>query len=411
MLTARRVFLEARNFGLSHKPLWAIGAMVLFHAFFDGITAYTVPIAMIDAGFTTAQMGLIYSTSSVFGAFFDIVLSKFMGHSGFRRLYLLMFIVSIAYPLVLYSASGVGLFLLAMGLWGLYYDLLNFGHYDYIGRHVPKNEHSASFGVLDVFKAAGLLLAPPIASLIIANSGIAAAGPVALAFLAASFVFFSLLLFWTRKFRLPKLNFRPGGLIGELQLWYKIGRVILPVLICFIFLNMFDAFFYTLGPLVSEEITLTNPIGRTLLTFYFLPMFIFGWFVGNLTGRFGKKTTAFLAMFMGSSLLITISLTSNVYAILAIVFGAAAAMSIAWPAIRGTIADYVSESPRLESEIEGVGDFSGNVGYVIGPALAGILAYNFGNLESFSVLGVIGVILSLILFKFTPKRINLSKVV
>jgi hypothetical protein len=83
MLRSAHIVQHLRTYSLKHTPLWAVSLMILFHSLFDGITAYTVPFVLLDAGFSKAEMGLIYASSSGAGALFDIILSKFLKNTHF----------------------------------------------------------------------------------------------------------------------------------------------------------------------------------------------------------------------------------------------------------------------------------------------------------------------------------------
>ncbi|HPV70876.1 MAG TPA: MFS transporter, partial [Candidatus Magasanikbacteria bacterium] len=83
-------------------------------------------------------------------------------------------------------------------------------------------------------------------------------------------------------------------------------------------------------------------------------------------------------------------------------------IALSLPAINGAYADYISESPKLEKEIETLEDSFTNLGYVVGPVAAGFISQYFGYTTSFSLLGVCGLIVGFILFYFTPKKINLK---
>ncbi|MEK7452238.1 MAG: MFS transporter, partial [Patescibacteria group bacterium] len=82
---------------------------------------------------------------------------------------------------------------------------------------------------------------------------------------------------------------------------------------------------------------------------------------------------------------------------------------IAWPAIKGAQADLVSEHKNFEQEIELVQDTFTNLGFIIGPILAGFLSSRFGFLETLGIIGVIIFIVSLLLLIFTPNQLFLKK--
>jgi MFS family permease len=136
---------------------------------------------------------------------------------------------------------------------------------------------------------------------------------------------------------------------------------------------------------------------------------IVGWFVGSATAKFGKKRTAFLALLSGSLVLVMLGYLTDPLLLIAAVFFSSMLMSLAWPALRAAFADYIQETGKYEREIEGLEDLYTNIGYVIGPVVAGVLADLVGNSKTFSVLGVMGVLAAVYLFKITPKKINVMK--
>lgn len=183
------------------------------------------------------------------------------------------------------------------------------------------------------------------------------------------------------------------------------------VLIFYILLGCFDGFFWTLGPLVADSLHESTAFGGLFLTGYYLPVLVVTWIAGTLSSKYGKKRTAYIFMILGSLVLTTIGIFSNPIIIIAIVFIFASFSGIAWPSIKGASADYISETPKYEKEIEGLTDLANNIGYIIGPIIAGILADKIGNIQSFSVLGIAGVIVSYIILRITPKKIHIPHAV
>jgi sugar phosphate permease len=77
------------------------------------------------------------------------------------------------------------------------------------------------------------------------------------------------------------------------------------------------------------------------------------------------------------------------------------------PSLGGAYADYIVETPHYEKEIEALEDFFTNIGYVVGPIIAGILADKFGNINVFSIIGFGSMMIILFLLKVTPKSIRI----
>ncbi len=411
MRDLRHLMLHVKTYGKQHQALYLLSLVILFWAVFDGITTYITPLVLTESGMSKTVMGLIYASSSVFGAGFDFLMCKIFKNSYYRRVFLGMFAVSALYLVALANAKTIWIYLLAMVFWGIYYDLKNFGSFDFVARFTKTADHSSSFGVISVFTAGGYLLAPLLASFLITDKvGITpfiASG----IFLVVAFVILLGLFTRESKYSQERLEtqYRYRGFLAELKLWRRIDRVLLPVLIMIMMLNIVDSFFWTVGPLLAESFASIHQFAGGFMAAYELPALLVGWMVGTVTGKLGKKRTAFLALLTGSLVLVMIGYLTNPLLLIAAVFFSSMLMSIAWPALRSAFADYIHETGKYEKEIEGLEDLYTNIGYVIGPALAGLLADLLGNAKTFSVLGVMGVLAAVYLIKTTPKEINVVK--
>ena len=316
----------------------------------------------------------------------------------------------LVYPLMLWQAKTVWMFLIAMGVWGVYWDFYGFGSFDFISRYTTSSENSKSFGILYVFRSLGNIIAPIIAGILIA----AAIGWEVFAFswlfLIISIVFFGFLLIVIKKIK-PIVNqveiSRKRNMFIELYLWEKIGKKLLPVLFLTFFLFFVEAFFWTLSPILGENLHIQE-FGGFLLAAYTLPALLCGWFMGSITKRFGKKRSALVALLLGSFVLSFFSLLYSPVLMILLTFIAAMFINISLPAINGAYSDYIAEANNVEGEIEGLEDFSFNLGYILGPFCAGFFADLFGITRAFSVLGIIGIIVAITLLIITPKSINID---
>ncbi|MEI6533656.1 MAG: MFS transporter, partial [Candidatus Roizmanbacteria bacterium] len=169
---------------------------------------------------------------------------------------------------------------------------------------------------------------------------------------------------------------------------------------------IYDAFFWTVGPLMTEYFSSTN-LGGLFLVVYTLPTLILGLFVGKINKMFGKKVTAQIACMLSSFLLCTFYFINDPSIILITVFFASCSMAFALPSLNATYSDFVSES-NYEKQIQALQDFFTNIGYVIGPIFAGILSDMVGNTKSFGLLGVSGILIVIISIFITPKHITIK---
>ena len=142
-------------------PLVLVFAVVvLFWAFFDGAISYITPLLIQQQGFSNSEIGFIIGFSSVAGAAFDFFIYKIFKKTNFRRLILAMFVICFAYPLLLWQTKSLWLFLLAMSVWGVYYDLYGFGVFNFVAKYIKSKNNSSSFGIIQIFKSLGNIIGP-----------------------------------------------------------------------------------------------------------------------------------------------------------------------------------------------------------------------------------------------------------
>jgi MFS family permease len=397
-------------YGFKHRHIYAAAFMLFFFAIFDGIFSFITPIYIVQKGISEGMMGIIIGTSSIAGLIFDVLLCRVLRDVRYRTIYVLLFIICLIYPLILWASSTAFLFIIAMVLWGVYYDLLGIGNLDFVSHTSSKKEYSDNFGVLNVFFTLGYLVAPLITGFLIIEFVDYKPFLAAFVFLIlalASFIVLMIIYRNGKHYHEKVKQINTGGIIKELTLWRKIGNFILPVLIVSFMLNIIDAIYWTIGPLLSESMTFLGDLGGLFMMVYIFPPLIVGWFVGRVTARLGKKRTAFISMFIGSVFLVLFFIFDTPVLLVLLSFLSSFCTSFTSPAIAGAYADYINENPQLEKEISAMHDSFVNIGYIIGPVIAGFSGQYLGYINTFALLGVLGVIMTLILIKVTPKQINI----
>ncbi len=226
-----------RNFVLKDSSISALFLMILCWTIFDGMLQYITPLLMSEHGFSNTVIGLLIGCSSIGGAIFDLIICKLFKNTDYRRMFLAMLAMCTIYPLILGNANSIMVFLLAMILWGFYFDLYGFGVFDYISRYTDKKEHTSSFGVVQVSRSLGIIAAPIIIGFVVIGALFYRAFIIAWIFIFIAILFYLLLLFLNRN-RQPlieaKIPKHKTNFIQEFHLWKKIGKKIsLPLLITF----------------------------------------------------------------------------------------------------------------------------------------------------------------------------------
>ncbi|MFA7253282.1 MAG: MFS transporter [Patescibacteria group bacterium] len=409
MATLRHLYVHVKNYGFGSNGLFLLGMLILFWAIFDGIISYIAPIIITQNGISKSMMGLIIGSSSVAGALFDFLMCRIFKSTYYRRMFLIMFGLCFIFPLFLWQAKIMSLYLIAMAIWGIYYDLSNFGKFDFITRNIKKDQNTSSFGVIQVFYSLGYLIAPLLATVVIGETIDWKPFAMAWVFIIISFIFFLLLIGLKRKERGEGSVCRKANFFAEFHLWGKIGRILWPVLILTFIINVIDAFFWTIGPLLAESLRDIAPFGGLLMFAYSFPALIVGWLTGIFTGKYGKKKVAFYCLLFGSIVLLPLFLVESAFLVIAIVLLSSFLLSFTWPSINGAYADYMEEAKNVEKEIEGIEDFCANLGYIVGPILAGVLSDTTSENGAFSILAAFCVLVALFLLKVTPRNINVRK--
>lgn len=402
-----------RRYGLRHRSLYALGGVILFYSIFDGLITYVTPLILTGAGFSETTMGLIIGTSSIAGLAFDFVICRVFKRADFRRIFLGLFALCALYPLLLWTSKSVWAFILAMAVWGIYYDLGNFANLNFLSGYTKRNEHASSSGVMLVFRGLGYLLAPLIAGALI---GTAVGWRPFLwmwIFLGISGLFFLLLLTVTAGEK-PQASLaspveeqlRSPSLVKEVKLWGVTTVLLRPLLTLTILLALYESFFWTIGPMYAMRFS--DGLGGLFLTAYELPILISGWFVGKLVRKVGKEHLGVYSFLLGSLLLATLPLLTVPAVTIAVVFAASFFFSFTIPVVNGFYADYITAAPLVEKEIEGVNDMSVNFAYIIGPMMAGFLADTFGDARAFSIIAIAGTLGGLTLIRALPRTVRVA---
>ena len=386
-----------RNLGWrKQRLLYSVALMIFFFALGDSILTYIMPLLMVENGFSDTTLGLVIGSSSLVGAAFDVLASRYLRRPHYRRLYLAVLILVGVFGFLLFQAKLLWVFLLAMAVWGIYWDIFHFANYDFVSRITIKENDAAEFGVLEVFKALGSLVGPILVGLVMVKRVGVTPFLLAAAALAAAFLVYSLLFQRSSKNRQENLidRSKTKSWWQQLKLWHTLGHQIFPFLFFVLMLYVIDASFWTIGPLLAESGEF-GVFGGFLLATYTLPILLTGWFVGGITTKFGKKRTAFVAMSLGALILSLLWWVQPVWLIMLLVLLAASCFSLTFTSIGGFYADYITQTRAHEKEIQGLIDFFYNLGWIIGPVLAGFLADKFGTLKSFGLLGLIILLVTL----------------
>ncbi len=398
-----RLNMEDRKVGLA-------SLMIFFFVLFDGVLMYAAPLVMQHQGLTAGTIGLILGLSSVAGMGFDLIMSSLIRDMTYRSIFFFMLSVAALYPFVLFGATTVTIYLIAMAVWGLYYNLYNVGTLDFVSR-AGHNAHAREFGVFKVFDGLGYMIAPLLGSfLLISILNKDYSKYVMLFLIAPAFLFFFLLInYHKHKGKVAQFSRHSQKLIirkrvafnfvKEMGIWKKVISNLMPVLLLTLVINMVDSAMWTVGPLYSESLG-----GGYFMLAYTIPPLLVGWVTGRVANRFGKRHTSTIALFVGCILMLGIGLISFLPLLYAASFAVSFCFSLAWPIISSIYADNINREEDTHEQIESVEDLFTNMGDVLGPIMAGYIVQYTGSHKTFLYVGAIGVLFSITLFLFKKEN-------
>lgn len=389
--------LQHIDIGIQNRSLAFASLMIFFFVLFDGILMYLAPIIMHDHGLTESRIGLIIGLSSIAGMLFDIVLARAIRNATYRSIFLSMLLVATLYPVFLFGANTITVYLIAMAVWGLYYNLYNVGLLDFVSRSENGGRHAHTYGVLKVFDGLGYMIAPLLGSLFLLNftHDIYTAMLAAAILLPAYFFYLLLIVYKNKKHNLNIGNTENISEKAELNIWKKLIKTIFPILILTFIVNAVDSAIWTIGPIFSESMH----GGGYFMLAYTLPPLLAGWLVGRGVSRYGKRLMSYGNLLFGSVFVGLLSYIDSRYFIWLDIFLASLFFSFAWPTINSLYADYIATHRDEHEETESVEDLFTNLGDVSGPILAGFLAESLGIQSAFFYIGFSATLLLLVLYK------------
>lgn len=145
------------------------------------------------------------------------------------------------------------------------------------------------------------------------------------------------------------------------------------------------------------------------MPFYTLPMV----FVGVIVARWGiykgKKKMAEIFMLISGLLLVMIGPSDSVMVALIVSLLVGTMLSVSWPLTDAVYSDIVSRMGSEGKHMVGLSGSTLSVAYIVGPIVAGLISQFVGEKNTFVVMGVMMVLVSIILLVVTPKKMKLPQ--
>jgi MFS family permease len=173
--------------------------------------------------------------------------------------------------------------------------------------------------------------------------------------------------------------------------------------------GLIDATFWTSGTVLTDRLAEQNPLGGWFLSAYMFPFLFAGIIVARWGVDVGKKKWAESFLFIGSLFLIMVGYIRSTPLLLIVVSFAGLFVAFAFPLIDSVYTDLVARARKGRKHIMGMSSATFSLAYVVGPIMTGYLSGLMGEKMTFTAIGIIVCIVSIILLAKTPKKLKLPQ--
>lgn len=392
-------------------PLLKFAFLYFFIKFGDGIMSYIIPIHIDNQVQNTFLMGIIISASSFFGIFFDFWIDKYLWDKTYKFFVKATLIAALGFPLtMIFFPKHILAILFAMILWSAYYEFVGYSSYNFIHKFLHKDMHTFAWAMLNAFGAVAYLVAPFLAGYLIDKGDLVPFYGALVAFFVA-IIMYKLMLPVKREQHKPINNVEQShrNVKKEFEILGILLKRVWPLAIYGIALEMIDTFFWTIGPLFSEELRTQSYIGGFLLSAYSFPVIFASLITNRANISHGKKRISFITAFAAGALLTMIAIVKNVWVLVGGVLLMSTIYSISMILFYAVIEDYIARLNKFGNDMITLNQMSTNVGYVIGPVFAGFIASKIGNQLSFLIVGLFLMLVSILCIALVPKKVLMPK--
>lgn len=401
---------------INRSSFYWYGLMMLLVFLADGMMSYMSPILIENRVNSTFLMGMVLSSSSVFGLVADMVISRFLVRREYQFFSRWLIGLALFFPLafLLLPSKPIVLFL-AMAIWGIYYEFITFSQYSFLAKSVSTHQHTFAWGLLGAFKSFGLVVAPLLATHLLAIHESIALGSVIGCLMLAALVF--VVLKRSGKDVKASVQATPASsqkasgarsFATEIKLWTVLLRKIWPVYLFFFAFVLFETSIWTVGPLLMEELRHHHWLGGLLLSAYILPSFLAPLYAPLLGKIMGKKRTAFVAGIIGATIINAAAHFGNhSYWLLIGFFFGALFLSLDYPEIEAVFEDYVKRVEGYGNDLVGLRGTASSLAYIVGPLLAGFFTTQVGAGKSIGLFAMIFGLVAIVVAVVTPRKIRM----
>ncbi len=397
------------------KPVKYLLFYLLLMFFFylgDSIMSFSSPVVISQNLENSTLMGLVIGFSSLVGFLVDLSISKFYPNKNFDFFAKLMFKLVVFFPLAfLLLPHEIWVFLFAMGVWGIYYELSRFAHFNFINYYLDHHQHAKAWSLIGMAQTIAITLGPIVAAYLLDSSS------SKLVFWAACVLFIlSYLIFM---FSIGKLKPHQDektisnqkipaiSLSQELNLWRIMLKKVWPLYLLLIVVTLLDSAFWVAGPLLVGKVDVWYM--KFLLPAYTIPALLESFYIDKLTAKFSKKRLAFVSGIVGGLLVVLSFIVITNWWLLIYILLAGAFIHLVFTNVYAVFEDYVERLGYFKNDLIGLQSSAISLAYMLGPISVGFLLDRIVYRLVIAIFAGLLVVLSVLCLLIVPRKIKMPQ--
>lgn len=396
---------------VSTKQFYLLFALVLgFVAIADSIMGYMSPIYMTQIAGSTTGMGWILATSSMVGLTMDFLFAKLFPHKRSKFFIKLLFVCVFLFPLSFLLFHTVWAAVFAMAVWGIYFEAMVFANFKAIHESVAMSEHGWAWAIAGLLRNIAWSIGPFIASsLYTQNAKLPLVAAIVANAIGLFVAIFYLLLKKTTHISREPVEKELHTFAQQVAVWKVYSKTLWPLLLFNVFFYIIESAFFSVGPLLGEQLKTTGQAGSLFVSMYSIPGIIVSFFIVSLSKPWGKKRLSYIGGILAGLGLFALGFSELGVQVLLFGFIAAIGLGLQHPALLAVFEDYVVRSKQFGTDIVGLTAMSGSFAYIVGPILNGMMADRWGNQAVFGIWGTVMLLFSCCLFVIVKRKVHLPQ--
>ncbi|MGI0134572.1 MAG: MFS transporter, partial [Candidatus Micrarchaeaceae archaeon] len=284
----------------SLKSIHFVSAIVFLWGLSDALVSFYLPIQMQLFLHNLTLFGILFAVSSLAGAFADPIL----GFLSSRFRYLAFLVAGLLLSAVVVVTANISpsipLIIWLMAAWGFYYEFINIGIFNYVGRYRSGQEQSRSFGIIYLFMNLAYVIGPLVGGYLVLYGNRIIYG-LCFVFVALAFSLIPRIVAIHRRKEVPIIEYKAPtrySIMKQLRSYRKVWAYASVFFVAAFLYNAWDSFVWTLIPL--ESIKGSAIFAGIITSAFTIPLALFEGYGGKIADTLGRNIT-FVAGLLAAS--------------------------------------------------------------------------------------------------------------